>query len=231
MKQALINNRWSLIVPDQIADWDAITGWERKRFRSMEEHLRPGMVLFDIGAEHGWISAILASFVGPGYMVLVEPCPEMWANIRLIWQDNKLADPRLMIQALVDEEGDADLSGALEWPECAGGNEHPATSYRYLHEPKHVEETPVTTVDAITKLVVPDALTIDVEGAELRVLAGAADTLTDHRPLVWVSIHPDLMERDYDATPDGLHRYMDLMGYHGTHLGTDHEEHWYFTPR
>lgn len=229
MKQALVNRTWSLMLPDQIADWDAITGWELKRFASMQRHLERGMVLFDIGAEHGWISAILAGWVGGENMVLVEPSPEFWRNIRLTWEANGLVRPRLMAQAFCGSEGIA--TGASQWPDCAAGDDEvPAMPYRYLHEPKHRLETPCTTIDVLAGQVPPAAITIDVEGAELTVLRGAVATLLTVRPLVWVSIHPDLMERDYGATPRELRAFMADQGYGGECLGIDHEEHWLFRP-
>lgn len=229
MKQATVNKRHTLILPDKIAEWDAISHWERPRFASMEEHIQPGMVLLDVGAEHGWISAILAGFVGGGdNMILVEPTPEFWRNIRLTWEANGLAKPRLMCQALVGNDGHT--AGIVDWPDCSEGEEFGVTSYRYLHEPKHLEETPCTTIDTLAAQSPVDAITIDVEGAELEVLRSGVATLLTSRPLVWASLHPDLMERDYGTNPDEVIDFMRAMQYDGEYLGTDHEQHWFFRP-
>ena len=75
----------------------------------------------------------------------------------------------------------------------------------------------------------PHAITIDVEGAELEVLRGASSILRIVHPLVWVSIHPTMIGQ-YDATREDVLEYMASYGYAATHLGTDHEEHWLFTP-
>jgi FkbM family methyltransferase len=234
VKPAVVNGRWRLILPDSIADWDAISRWEVERFASMEHHLRHGMTLFDVGAEHGWISAIYASFVGAEHMVLIEPTGPLWGNIRLTWEHNALAAPLATVRSLV---GHAGQWGAGEaeinvggWPDCSIGGEWGAMSYTYLHEPKHLTECPVTTIDRLARTAMPDAITIDVEGAELDVLRGADMVLRMRRPLVWVSIHPDLMARDYAATPEELLAYMAERGYDGEHLGTDHEQHWLFSP-
>lgn len=230
MKRRLVNDRYDLVVTDHVADWDAPSAWERPRFESMEATLKPGMVLFDIGAEHGWISAVYAGFVGGGNMVLVEPTPAFWPNIRLTWEHNQLPQPRGCFVGLVGQYGDpVDLVEGV-WPAEADGPEAPAGGYRYLHEPNHVAMCRVTTVDRIAAQVAPDALTIDVEGAELEVLLGAGQVLRERRPLVWVSVHPELMDRDYGRTPAQLATFMTSVGYVGAHLGTDHEEHWLFTP-
>ena len=231
MKPAVVNSRWELILPDHIAEWDAITGWEFPRFASMEEHLRQGMTLFDVGTEHGWISAVYASFVGADNMVLVEPTPEFWQNIRLTWLHNDLPMPRASLVALLGADGSPPelLTGAWPAPAYVEG-ECPAGGYRYLHEPGHVASTAVSTVDLVATDIRPDAITIDVEGAELEVLHGAERTLRNLRPLVWVSVHPDLMERDYDTTPGQLYDYMTGLGYEREHLGVDHETHELFRP-
>lgn len=76
--------------------------------------------------------------------------------------------------------------------------------------------------------IVPDALTMDVEGAELLILRGARQTLKMYKPKVWISIHPDLGERDYGITKEETLKFMQDLGYKSEFLAKDHEEHWYF---
>jgi hypothetical protein len=46
---------------------------------------------------------------------------------------------------------------------------------------------------------------------------------------VWVSVHPDMMLRDYGTEAEELHAFMADHGYTGEHLATDHEQHWFFS--
>lgn len=230
--------RYQLQLPRPLADWDVWDYWEKERFTHMETHLHLGDVLFDIGAEMGWCSAILAHFVGGDNVVLFEPTPQFWPNIKAIWEANGLATPLGCFAGLVGEhsetpiEQDFDNTVVDGWPVPAHtGLLIPKLAYRYLHE--HSWSTPQVSVDDYTRRTstVPDALNMDVEGAELLVLRGARHTLLEYRPQVWVSIHPDLGERDYGFTRDDTLRFMAELGYTGEHLATDHEEHWYFDPR
>ena len=137
MKLREINEqpRWTYWVPDSIADWDAPSHWERERLASMEEHLKPGMVLYDVGTEHGWLSAVYGGFVGYENMVLIEPSPEFWPNIRKIWECNGFPEPLAAFQGFIGDQADP-LGPGVEaesiWPACSVGPECGAMAYRYL---------------------------------------------------------------------------------------------------
>ena len=198
------NPNWTYIVPDTIADWDGPSAWERVRLASMQAHLKPGMVLYDVGTEHGWLSAVYGAFTGHGNMVLIEPSPEMRVNIRKTWDANGFDDPIASFQMFCGASPSTPSRFAPPWPECSDGfaeaDECPAMAYRYIGD----AEIPTTTIDQIAASTKrpPDAITVDVEGFEMAVMRGAEKTLRKHRPLVWISVHPDLMERA--GWPDGI---------------------------
>lgn len=220
---------YELTLPEPLASWDTFAYWERSRTLDMAARLRPGDVLIDVGAEHGWQSAVYSRMVGPENMVLVEPGQHLWPNISQTWQRNCAGPPRASAQCLLtDEPGDLPVGSVVidGFPECADGDLAVGSAYGHISH----AGLPRTSLDALcTDLqVIPDAVTIDVEGAELLVLRGAEALLREIAPTVWVSIHPDLMERDFASSAAALHEYMESLGYTGTHLGTDHEEHWRF---
>lgn len=237
-----ILGHFELLLPPHLAEWDVWAYWEKARLESMEATLTIGDLLIDVGAEQGWMSALCASFVGGSNMALAEPEPNAWGCIREIWQANGIEPPRASWAGLLAGPNrgpspyyppDLDFDPKIRdgWPGCAwDADPCGARAYRYLHEDKHVGSTPRSTLDAWCKDadLQPAALTIDVEGAEAEVLRGAAGVLFRYRPVVWVSLHPDLMERDYGTTPAFVHGYMESFGYKGTHLATDHEEHWLY---
>lgn len=237
MKPCTINGRYTYILPDHLADWDALSMWERERTESMEAHLNGGMILYDIGSEHGAQSVVYSGFCGPENMVLIEPSPWFWSNLRLIWEHNHLKTPLATVQAFVSDRTVGDQPSVVyrAWPSCSlPQDERPARAYAYLHAPDPKQPPiPQWRLDQLVPKigVVPDAITIDIEGAELLALRGARAILKIYRPLVWVSVHPDLMERDYGHSPADLHLYMADLDYEPTWLATDHEEHWLFTPK
>lgn len=221
---------YELTVPESLAKWDVFSYWERERLESMKAHLNNGDVLLDIGAEVGWLSVVYAQLVGPQNMVLIEPTPEFWPNIAQTWQHNFTVPPKATFCGLLSSKNETTSPVGRVWPDEAVGEPIDKLAYTYIHDnPKHV---PMITLDSYCRdtLIAPNALTIDVEGAERHVLEGATYVLTQFRPKVWVSIHPDLMEKHYGYTPDTLHAFMQARGYVGTHLATDHEEHWLFMP-
>lgn len=242
MKQKLVNGRWMIWTTDAIADWDGPTGdpvarrgWEYARLESLHRHTFRGFTMYEVGAEHGWLSTIIGrEFVGPENMVLFEPSPELWVNIRKHWQHNNLPNPVACWPGFVGETSSVPRT-ALEniaglWPAAADPhrNEVPAMAYRSLADAGEIETVSLDDFAAATEIV-PNGFNIDVEGAELLVLRGAEQLLANEECLghVWVSIHPDLMEQ-FDHTPEELHGFMDMLGWTGEHLGTDHEEHWRF---
>jgi FkbM family methyltransferase len=221
-----------LYVPDNVADWDAVAGdssWEKERMESILETMQPGDVLYDIGAEHGWMSAIYAQRVGGENMALVEPSAELWPNIRLCWEWNELLTPLVTAEAFADTTARKAHAHIHNWPRSSGGPECGAMAYRH---PNLHADIPRVSIDylALASSRPPVGITIDVEGAELAVLRGAEGTLDRHRPYVWVSVHPDLMAKDFDTHPDQLFGFMLSRGYKPQHLRTDHEQHFLLTP-
>jgi hypothetical protein len=131
---------------------------------------------------------------------------------------------------LVSDVTDTKTRVFTPWPAAANGDLIDRNKYQYIHA--HSRDIKQLTLDDLVTRsgIIPNAITIDVEGAELKVLHGATDTLIEHRPLVWASLHEDLLERDYNATIEDVHTFMESLGYIPTYLGTDHEAHWLYQP-
>ena len=215
-----------LDLPWFLAEWDVWDYWEKERIHSMRDHLTTDDVLVDVGAEAGWMSLVFAEMVGPGNMILVEPTAEYWPNIRQTWIRRFDVAPLATYWGLLGPDtAGGPVVNHMSWPAQADGELSPARAYRYLHD-NASGATPVLTLDYFGD--VPTAITMDVEGAELEVLRGATRLLERVHPKLWISVHPDLMGRDYNTIPAELVAFLNRYGYTGTHLATDHEEHWMF---
>src|SRR3984893_16069278 len=194
--ERLVNGKYPVKVPKFLDHHEWWGNWERERFNSMEELLKPGMVLYDCGAFDGWQDVILSRFVGGGQnMVLIEPVAENWANIRATWDANGVIAPHATYMGLIGtkEVGGPEVATLNfgDWPK--GPKYSKAISVtKFKHIAEHAGTTPCLRLDSIydAPLCEPDAINIDVEGAESLVLQSAKRTLEQHSPLVWVSIHP-----------------------------------------
>lgn len=237
MKPCLMNGKWELWLPEHRADrreWTTPPYWEPERIDAMHAVIGPDDVVYDVGAEEADMSALWASW--GARVVLIEPNPKVWPNIRAIFDCNDLAGhvEAWFVGFCGDQlrlrpEWDAEHVHPphLGWPRCAWG---PVIGdHGFLALPER-PDCPVTTVDLLAgHFGPPTVVTIDVEGAELSVLRGAADVLATYRPRVFVSVHLDMpwIDRHYPGdTGDALDAFMVRFGYEGRHLATDHESHW-----
>lgn len=198
--------------------------FERERIRTMAQVVQPDDVVFDIGAEQGDMSALYASWVPDGGVVLVEPNPKFWPCIRATFEENGLADPLAMFVGFCSSVGGTDpASWCRDWPTASTGTIDPAAGFCHLAEQA---ELPSLDVDTIARYVrPPNVITIDVEGAELEVLKGAAFTLKHTRPTVFVSVHERFLRHHFGQTATDVYRFLRSHDYDLFHLGSDHEQH------
>lgn len=153
--------------------------------------LRPGMVVYDIGANCGQASLMFAHLVGErGRVFSFEPSPRPYElllrNVELNGLSTRVSARQLAIAA---------SSGRAQFL-CADGS--PTQSKLGHVEPTYVIdhtraiEVETVTLDALTalpELPPPDVVKIDVEGAAAEVLLGARRTLVQHKPAVYIELH------------------------------------------
>lgn len=204
--------------------------YEPARCASMEERLKKGDVLFDIGVADGWMSAIYASFVGADSLCMFEPTAAVWANIKTIWDANKLANPLYTFWGFVSDTTWNRPSAYVEgWPASAYGSElMEEMQFRSLLSTGH--EIPQITVDDFVSStnIVPRGISIDVEGAEFLVLKGARQTLVNYKPLIWLSLHDinGALTYDYRSNKEEVFEFLTTCGYKMTWLENYGDSHW-----
>ena len=145
-----------------------------------------GAVVWDVGANVGLFTFVAAGLAGPtGTVVAVEPDYWLAANLRRASQWNPESAEIIVIPAAIsDRVGLTDLvvaknNRAANYITAGGGS--PVTGgARERHT------VPTLTLNCLAEsLPMPDVLKIDVEGAEVLVLAGA-DHVLDNRPTIFI---------------------------------------------
>ena len=149
--------------------------------------LPEGGTFVDVGAHIGFMSLCAARIVGPeGNVVAIEPVPENSAAVRRNAELNGFGHIRVIEAAASSRAGEAELITVSDtlWTRLDHVGDHPLA----------VGRSPVRTV-ALDDLVeagdvaVPDVVKIDVEGAELEVLAGMRGLLAQRRTTVICEMH------------------------------------------
>ncbi|MGA2811995.1 MAG: FkbM family methyltransferase [Candidatus Acidiferrum sp.] len=153
---------------------------------ALEEHLRPGMVFFDIGANIGFFSLLGARLVGPaGRVVAFEADPEAAARLSEHVSRNGfswIAAEQRAVWSASTTVSFARTDPATS-PDRGLGHVVSAPSEGTI-------EVHATSLDVFARAeVAPDFLKCDVEGAEVEVFRGAQRLLEQKRPGILCEMH------------------------------------------
>jgi FkbM family methyltransferase len=149
---------------------------ERRLLRRL---LRPGSRVADVGANIGYYLLLVESVIGPGGTIACfEPEPENLVELERNVQANRLGNARIFPVAVGDSHGTVSLRSGINSGVAVNGSGDLTVPIRRLDD---VLAEPV------------DFLKVDVEGFEGFVLAGARRILQEHRPALFVEIHPGLL--------------------------------------
>lgn len=150
------------------------------------QHLQPGMVVFDVGANVGEISLLFSRFVGPRGQVHSFECSHN--TFRRLSEIISISGSKNIKQnntCLSDSNGTAEFhiydDEHAAWNTMAN---RPLQDYGINIRPISVEKVPTTTIDAYCEsnnIQRIDLLKIDVEGAEYQVLKGAERMMRERR--------------------------------------------------
>jgi FkbM family methyltransferase len=167
--------------------------WEPELYRRFKEALRPGMVVVDVGASFGLYSVAAARAVGrSGRVYAFEPARATASALRRHLRWNGVADRVEVIEAAAAE----DEAGRTFWEQetsfVASLDESVARQEeRRYASPPRPRRVPTATLDDFvrSRAVEPDAIKVDVEGGEARVLRGARAILERRRTLLFLEVH------------------------------------------
>jgi FkbM family methyltransferase len=180
--------------------------FERATSMAFTRLVRPGMTVFDIGANIGGHTLPLAGLVGSeGRVVAVEPT--RWAFSKLTRNaglNPDLAERiELLNAAIVDETDRRPVEFHARWTLTSPGGSDARRHPVHLGILESAGDAAALTLDELTERAgPPDLMKVDVDGHEYSVLGGGGRTLSEHRPHILIELCPYLHrepDRDFAA--------------------------------
>lgn len=134
--------------------------------------IKPGDVVWDIGANAGEYTFLLSRLVGPGHVHAFEPMSFSYANLQATIRRGRLTNVTTHQLAIADYCGTAHMA----MPSVLN---HTVARFSEDGEPVQVRS-----IDALidSGLPCPTFIKVDVEGHGPAVIAGASRLIRDHRP-------------------------------------------------
>lgn len=168
----------------------ALEAFERPKVLAFAHFLRPGMTVVDVGANIGFFSLVAAKLVGSmGRVLAVEPEPANCGRIARNVELNRYANVEVAQVALGDRSGEVTLH-------LASDHGHHSMLDRSPDRAGNSITVPMLTLDTLLasrNIGRVDLLKIDVEGYEVEVLRGAAETIRSNPEIViLMDVHESL---------------------------------------
>lgn len=178
--------------------------------------IRPGDVVFDIGANEGYFTLLFSDLVGPaGAVHAFEPVEPTFARLRArLMHDRWFRNVHLVHAACSNMAGMATLLVPGDDRGQAALVPHRTGSWASARELSEYQ-APLLPLDgyvAVLKHPRVDFVKLDIEGAELHALRGMQAALAVHRPLLSVEVYAEWM-RGFGETPRDLTQFLRGAGY------------------
>lgn len=185
--------------------------FEARDLRALRPYVTPGSTVIDVGANIGFFALQFAKWTGPGGRVIaLEPEAVNFASLR-----------RQIARRGLDSVVDAIAAAAAE----TTGPQHLALN-PYHPGDHRLAESGLTIDGVCLDDLIRDGgcpavslIKIDVQGAEMRVLAGATEILEKYRPALFVEVDDDALASmgssarqlfaDLDGRGYSIHRFAD----------------------
>lgn len=166
-----------------------LNGIEHEQTHIFQETVKPGNILFDIGANVGYYTLLGSRLVGnSGRVIAFEPVIQNLSYLERHVRLNRLRNVMIISAACADSNSLAKLCSGIN---CATGHLSDPSQDVGSYQADDSVYVPALTVDEFVAKsgLVPNVIKIDVEGAELRVLKGAQQTVLSAKPKIFLSVH------------------------------------------
>ena len=154
--------------------------FEYDKQKLFEHEIRPGSVVYDIGANVGFYALLASELVGTeGTVIAFEPVP---SNVRYIESHlalNNVSNVRILQAAVADKSGTACFKEASN---NSMGHLDSVGDYA-------VEVVTIDGLLAAGKVSPPQYIKMDIEGAEALALRGAEGCFRRYKPVLFLATH------------------------------------------
>jgi FkbM family methyltransferase len=154
--------------------------YEYAKQQALQREIKPGQVVYDIGANAGFYTLLASVLVGEnGHIYSFEPLPGNLLELRNHLKINGIQNCTVIDAAASSSEGEAifDPSG----DRCTG----------HLAESGTLRVRTVTLDGLVSRNEIrpPNLMKVDIEGAELECLRGARRVIQEFRPVIFLATH------------------------------------------
>ena len=151
--------------------------YELSKQKLLERLVRPGMTVYDIGAQAGFYTLCLSRMVGDdGRVFAFEPFANNVRNLLEHVRKNGLRNVHIVQAAVAGSN------------EVRGFTTDRSALENGLADGDAALLVPTVTLDSLN-FPTPDLIKMDIEGGECEALRGARLILSEHRPVVLVALH------------------------------------------
>jgi len=153
--------------------------YEYEKRKLICRQVAPDSVFWDVGANVGFYSLLASELVGSGKVFAFEPVPRNLSYLRRHLTLNRVTNVEVFAVAVSDRNGTASFE-----VEKTGAMGHLSGEGSIT--------VPVATLDSLAeagKVLPPDYVKMDIEGAELLALRGACQTFQRFHPFLFLATH------------------------------------------
>jgi FkbM family methyltransferase len=189
--------------------------YESHVVRWITQNLPKGSTVVDIGSHIGYYLGPICRGVGPsGKAFFVEPLPEHYTLLQKNISANQFTWATSINLAISDQIGET-----IFYPAKDSGRNSLAQNSITNAEPIMIKAITLDQLSSEKSVETIDLLQIDVEGAEVLVVQGAAKSIKEHRiKAILCEWHPQQLKDEFQTTPMEFLAQINRYGYNAFRL-------------
>lgn len=156
--------------------------YEKETARLIKDIVKKDFICFDVGANVGVHTLLMAKYAEDGHVYCFEPFPPVYNRLIQNIKANRFIHVTAYPWAVGDENRETDLFV----PDIHDPNQGVSSLYeqKYLAGSISVKEVKIDTVPELSNLPRLDLIKIDVEGYEPKVISSMKSLIEKHRPIL-----------------------------------------------